>query len=436
MNEDSSVAPLGIIYRPTDTPLIESFVRAIDERGYFTANLVRDRVKISKRLVCFLFFKADFLAYACIVSPSGSGSTGQRRVKFTDFVPLDLHSADIEQEIPGADRHAFESARKVSASQPSCQLWQKIWRAVCKLRPEMAPALQEIVRRISEPPIDFASRGAEIVFQTRDALGVALDASGIGRAGAFVDVAAENLDLANLSKGLNQAIREDQIVSRDASRLPGFILERDVMDAFSLRRGDNRLDVFVANKAPLEVATGADLVYFNHKYKSITFVQYKMLNSDPGGWAFYCDSKSDEEIARMNQLRDRLAIVAEHEGVATDYRLAEDPFYFKFVKRERLSLNSDELTKGMYLHLPFLELVTEHEKGPRGGRRISFESAGRWLCNTVFVELLAKGWIGTQGVSVQTLSEVTQALLAERRVLIIASSQKIEHRRGGQNSAG
>lgn len=105
------------------------------------------------------------------------------------------------------------------------------------------------------------------------------------------------------------------------------LIERDLTGHAVFMRGIERLDIYTANKGPLEAMLGVDLIYSNESVGSIVMLQYKMLepyrNPDLGGtdWIYRPDAQFESELSCM-----RLPPLAE-EG--DDYRLHRDPFFFK-----------------------------------------------------------------------------------------------------------
>ncbi len=87
----------------------------------------------------------------------------------------------------------------------------------------------------------------------------------------------------------------------------------------------------------------------------------------------------------------------------------------------------------MYLPLEYYEqlAVGDATLGSRGGRVISFENVYRWINNTLFIDLMAGGWIGSRTLQTAWLNETVEAALSSNRSLVVAA----ETARGRRRSA-
>jgi len=148
---------------------------------------------------------------------------------------------------------------------------------------------QELIRLIAEEPentaglrrINASLRAPKYVRDARamqqDALKTALKAFGIA------DPAATSLELTDADTALGTArLREDAVIEHDARSVPGWELQHSYMTgrAIFVRDGE-QLEVFTANKQPLEELFGVDLIYLNHSREALIMVQYKMLERQP-----------------------------------------------------------------------------------------------------------------------------------------------------------
>ncbi|MFK5949713.1 MAG: hypothetical protein QM500_13200 [Methylococcales bacterium] len=188
-------------------------------------------------------------------------------------------------------------------------------------------------------------------------------------------------------------IQEANVILHDSRTVPGFLLESsDVTGRAIFVRGEEKLEVITANALPLEEVFGVDLIYLNCISKNIVMVQYKMLDkvsiSGETRWQHRVTPQLTDEIARMNSFK--ADVFPGCEG----YRLNSDPFYFKFVKRQR-----SEGTRGMVLPLEHFEelLASPLARGPNNGLRLDYEAlSGQYLRQTAFIELVRSGYIGSK----------------------------------------
>jgi len=185
-------------------------------------------------------------------------------------------------------------------------------------------------------------------------------------------------------------LREDTVINRDAAQIDGFVLKNmDVTGRAVFLKNKERLEVYTANRNPLEKVFGVDLIYYNQTLGSIVMVQYKMLEKTDGDenrdWIFRPDKQTREEISRMIIPKIQLGV--------NDYRLNNSPFYFKFVER----IGTKSSIKSFIISLDHLNqlLKSPQAKGPRGGIRINYSALeGTYLRETNFINLIRSGYIG------------------------------------------
>lgn len=220
---------------------------------------------------------------------------------------------------------------------------------------------------------------------------------------------------------------EDNVIAHDARSIPGFkIIESDVTGRAVFIKGKEKLEVYTANRNKLETILGVDLIYINAVKKNIIMVQYKMLeqlenkNEDSKyDWIFRPDKQFEKEKNKMVLLKSN--------AKQTDYRLNNDPFYFKFVKR----IKSDGSIDGMIIPLEHLEKILANPdlKGPKGGTIISYDSLeGRYLRETEFLNLIRAGYIGTHNEETEELRSIIEEVAKGNKAIVLAWQSKLsEH---------
>lgn len=79
------------------------------------------------------------------------------------------------------------------------------------------------------------------------------------------------------------------------------------------------------------------------------------------------------------------------------YRLSMDPFFLKFCSR-LLTHNDTGHVPGHYVPLGYWKRLAADArmKGKRGGVHVDKDNLGRHFDPTAFIDLVAKGWIGTR----------------------------------------
>jgi hypothetical protein len=317
----------------------------------------------------------------------------------------------------GADETRFRSV--------SAKLSARIIELIAAL-PDNVPAVQRILSSAQRPRRFENARALQ-----QDAVSLALKVFGLAEVADEVDLPGGDTALAAIR------IQEDAVIEHDARWIPGWrLVDSDLTGRAVFTRRDARLEVFTANKRPLEELFGVDLIYLNQPRGALVMVQYKMmepiersrqrvtrgwLEYDEVGeqeWAVPVNSQFKDEIARMERFDRDLAL-------AGPYRLNSGPFYFKLIKR-RAATN----TAGIVLSLDHLkQMISEGKaKGPRGGLRISYQALnGHYLRSDPFIDLVRSGYIGTRGATTEHLQSLIDATLTGGRAVVAAIQSAIGH---------
>lgn len=211
-------------------------------------------------------------------------------------------------------------------------------------------------------------------------------------------------------------IMEDSVVEHDARAFPEYeLIGSDITGRAVFQKGDERLEVFTANRRPLEKVFGVDLIYFNATRQNIVMVQYKMLEPQErkdklDHWVYRPDANLDSEVKRMRKFSK------EHTPGPYEYRLNPQVFYLKFVKR-----NGSLGNAGIVLPIDHFERLREDPscKGERGAVRVSFESlAGRYLRQGPFLDLIRAGYIGATAETTDYLKDLVDAVVKGDRAVV------------------
>lgn len=223
-------------------------------------------------------------------------------------------------------------------------------------------------------------------------------------------------------------VLEDAIIEHDARWIPGWTLsDSDLRGRALFRRGTEELEVFTANKRPLEELLGVDLIYYNRARQALILVQYKMM--EPSGARYEVDGSEKEWLVRIDaQFRDEVARMQRFDkDLDTDgpYRLNPGAFFFKLVKR-----NSAISSAGIILSLGHLTrlLADGATSGPHGGLRIAFSKLdGHYLRSEAFVELVRSGYVGTRGATTSHVQALIEAALNGGRGVVAAIQRVMVH---------
>ena len=254
----------------------------------------------------------------------------------------------------------------------------------------------------------------------RDAVQTALAVFGLSR-----DIEVQSVILAEgqESELARVSIVEDAVIEHDARHIPGYALAgSDLTGRAVFTKGSERLEVYTANRRPLEHVFGVDLIYLNATRQNIVMLQYKMLErskeEDGEDWIYRPDDQLESEIERMKRFQGEVT-AGEYE-----YRLNSQVFYLRFVKRDAGLKNA-----GITMPIDHFErLRTDPEsRGPRGGFRISFDSLdGRYLRQTAFLELVRSGYIGANAETTNHLKELVRSVVQGERSVVAAIQSQMD----------
>lgn len=295
--------------------------------------------------------------------------------------------------------------------------------AVMVLSPELSVQLVGILAgletnqasmRVVAGALASPKRYSDMAAVQHDAVQTALRAFGLSPddPATFLELMrAEETALARVN------ILEDAVVEHDAREVPGYnFVGSDVTGRAIFERDADRLEIYTANRRPLEHTFGVDLIYLNATRQNIVMLQYKMLerhNSRNGvDWMYWPDDRLESEIARMHEFREK------HSPSPGEYRLNPEIFYLKFVKRDG-ALSKASIT----MPIDHFERLRKDPtcRGPKGGFRISFESlAGRYLRQWAFFDLIRSGYIGSHAETTKHLRVLVDAVMKGDKAVVAA----------------
>lgn len=277
-------------------------------------------------------------------------------------------------------------------------------------------AMRKMTESLSSPKYFRGPEGLQ-----EDALRTALKAFGLtpnDRALSLELVQGKETALARVN------IMEDSVIEHDARQVPGYkLIKSDVTGRAIFERDNEQLEVFTANRRPLEHVFGVDLIYLNASKQNIVMLQYKMLEplhkeSEDTDWVYRPDGRLNKEIARMQKFSTR------HKPGKHEYRLNPAVFYLKFVKRDGSISNG-----GIITPLDHFEKLRKDPscKGPNNGLRVSYKSlGGRYLRQIAFLDLIRSGYIGAHAEMTTNLKTLIDVILKGNRAIIVAIQQTIK----------
>ena len=217
-------------------------------------------------------------------------------------------------------------------------------------------------------------------------------------------------------KSLN--IREDISIIKDSRSFSNWqIKNEDIHSVCTLTNGINYVSIIYANRTKIESNIGVDLIYFDHINCSYVFVQYKRLTEEKGRYIYrpISDRNLNNELKAMERLEEKLS------RDQSDYRFNDQIFYFKFCK-ERQEAYTKGLSNGFYMPKDYFLLINKLQKESNNTIIFSYDTITRYLTNTVFIELIKSGLIGTKTRDVALISNIIEESLSNKKSLILASS--------------
>lgn len=348
-----------------------------------------------------------------MVKSISATSTFDSRVVFDQLTPVAPETLDAL--LAEVDRPSLKTPReRLAASGFGLhRISEKLGQAVLDRladKPENGPALARILAYRRRPRRYDNARAMQ-----GDAVALAIKA--FGGSDEAVSVCLPGSDTALGAVRL----QEDAVIEHDARWISGWHLaESSLTGKATFERRGERLDVFTANKRPLEELFGVDLIYLNEARGALVMVQYKMLEPekrarrrvetelfaydvvDEQEWTVRIDEQFRDELDRMHRFDRDL----EPKGA---YRLHPGAFFFKFVRRYAATNSA-----GILLSLGHFDQLMEAGQlaGARGGLRLSYRSLdGHYLRTEPFVELVRSGYVGTRGATTAHLQALIDASL-------------------------
>ncbi|MBB6309707.1 hypothetical protein [Xanthobacter tagetidis] len=354
------------------------------------------------------------------VTSINATSTFDSRVVFDRLTPI--VPVSLEELLAGIARAALKTprARLEAAGAGFHRISEKLGEAIVDelaRKAENGPALARTLAYRRRPRRFDNARALQ-----GDAVALAIKAFG-----GSSEAAAVSLPGGDTALGFVRLL-EDAVIEHDARWMPGWRLsDSDLTGRATFERRGERLDVFTANKRPLEELFGVDLIYLNEARGALVMVQYKMLEPEERGrrriefgpytydvvddqeWTVHIDHQFLDELGRMRRFGRDLE-------PDSAYRLHPGAFFFKFVRR-RAAANS----AGILLSMGHLEqlMAAGELAGARGGLRLSYRSLdGHYLRSEPFVELVRSGYVGTRGATTKHLQTLIKSSLQGGRAVV------------------
>ncbi|WP_144277308.1 hypothetical protein [Mailhella massiliensis] len=387
----------------------------------------------SSPLVCLITSKNTTQLIAVAIGKKGHrAGTGLRRLNMTEIYRLP-RPLDIRRLLEGMPRRSLSAAEKrfLKGGLLTEAAFSFVLKKLLKMIPELRGRLLRFDERRNERIRRLNEKAKRVLAEEKEALLMSLEIAGLDRGqAAGWDYSPQTGPVSFLEGLPSVRLREDEMIIHDLNMVPGFSKIKDYVHGSALfSDGRTDLTVILANRRPLEELLGVDLIYYHEKYKSFIFVQYKaMEKSSSKDYVFRLpDAQMDEEIKRMDIMMQTMSGM-QNSSAGHDYRLSENPFFFKFCPRIVFDPDNTSLIKGMYIPLDYWKrLLSGHDlDGPRGGKALSYLNVKRYFDNTKFIALVADAWIGTNSMQSKFLEEIIKKILESGRRVLIAVEREYD----------
>lgn len=438
---------------PAGNQYLEARFRWIPEIGYLLevraerfAELARDlhvgsecseavpKIPVALRrkpMLCFISTKRGLITHVGRAEVRYAAQTGFDRLELWNVKPLaePIRKGLIRQNLSGKQswraRRDLETGGHLSAGS-----FSQVLTALNRTSAEAYAVADSLIdRRPAEPEPEPSPKKINWAYQ-RDAVVTALEIAGIPKDWLKVPAQLAQIATAQVTSIFDEVgdvyAMEDHVILQDMKAGgPDWKAEKARhYPAKIFTYGETVLTVILANKEELEKQLGVDLIYINERYKAVVFVQYKMFDGKDGEEGYRPNQQLADEIARMDTAAATLTKITADDS-CDGYRLSLEPFFLKFCSR-LLTHNDTSHVPGQYLPLGYWKrlAVDERVKGKRGGVRVDKHNLGRHLNPTAFIDLVAKGWIGTSALQAEVLVPyLMDALKGKKGVVLAIESQ-------------
>lgn len=407
--------------------------RALDNQKFTDAISALDW-NLKEIQICAISFDGRTISFMSLVKRGRKVASYKYGVEFFNFIRLKpVPFDDITRNIGSKFTHYSIRSTSGTGRSIAPATWKEFISTLKKLRPESSDDIDRLIILCNTSKKSLDKEAFEKVAFERDAVGIALDIFKADRQ-EVLKTWIPSKEPAPFLKGLKESkIFEDTMIQHDARIFGDWsLLKNYVIGAIEFIRGDEKLTVLNVNRTDIEHALGVDLLYYHHKYDSYIFVQYKRMNKEltkDGNHEFVyrpIDKSYLSEITRMGQYINTNDGSSESLDLR-EYRLNPNAFYFKLCPKITLQPLSTDLIKGMYLPMEYWEIINVSSKckGKKDGIIITYDNVERHLNNTLFVELVQDGWIGSRRKISSTFTNMIKSLVEDDKSVIFAYSQKV-----------
>lgn len=426
---------VAYLYVISDPERVWELQQLIEDKGRFTDTFSAPDWPISSVEFFLISVDGESIQYVAL------GRKGQRvasykfLITFTDVTALDFPMT-MEDLIPKVDMRVRRHLPPVGERLTSRKVPPKAWTALKAAVGKDSPGDKDLIEQLEADKRSHSSKirtpMAHILAEEKDAVVLATRFSGM-KPEMSLKYEAPDDAIVPFLKGLSSIpVLEDMMLSNDMRVFGDWdYLKTLKVGAIQFQRKDEVLTVMNVNRTKVEHSAGVDLVYYTHTYSSYVMVQYKRLTPEGTGrekkyrYRPESDSSFQSEIDRMKHVSDRLGRedTSESHNKLITYRLTQQLFFFKFCTTEVFDPAGQDMISGMYMPLDLLEvfLASDASRGSQGGQYISYDNVPRHINNSLFINFVQDGWIGSTIPGANTITDlIKRSLKGDRSVMLAA----------------
>jgi hypothetical protein len=402
------------------------------ERGYDVDNAISYSTKFSDTVnaesrfptsgIAFVSTNSEQINYIAKFKKSGRVATKIDRLSFTDVAPLTtpIEIKSLIEEIPRRFKKHIEKQISEGVNRISAGVYSAIRKFINENYPDVALEIDRILFDLAQTHTSYSGNSVETIAYEKDAISLSLRVSGFTN--NDIPRWEQKDDSAPFISGFEDVvIREDPMVIHDSQVFGDWSkIKQFIVGAAEFTNGKDKLTIMNVNRHKIEETLGVDLIIYHHKFRSYILIQYKRLTKDGNTLSYRPTDRSyRSELERMVEFQAN-SHKTEVKS-ANDYRLNNDFFYFKLCPAQITNPLSTEMIKGMYLPLTYWEVLMKSKdtEGERGGRVINYENTHRYINNTLFIELVQNGWVGSQIENTELITRrIIEAVDGKRSVIL------------------
>jgi hypothetical protein len=380
-------------------------------------------------LIILASFEDGLLTHIADGRKGASAGTGLSRLKMRDLEKLQTPvSFDaLRHDVPKNVRKHLERVLDRGGLLPP-RTMQAVVAALQKMDPTLARRLARLSAARAEglATLDFEEQ--ENLALQKESLTTALEIAGVG-SDSVLDWELGEKKPKSFLEGLPGAYaREDTMLHVDFTSLPGFsvLQEAPYFYAKTFAADDdpsNSVLIIMANRRALEEQTGADLIYYNEKYRSFILVQYKAFEKLTKDHEFRWrdGDQFTEELRRMDEMLEEIE-KADPDSDPDGFRFSHNPFFLKFCPRIWFNPDDKGMFPGLYIpHGLWKALAASTRlKGPKGGNVLTYDNVGRRINKEEFITLVRSAWVGTTINQSTALEPLFREILERERTVVFA----------------